>query len=430
MQYRLWTNVILGLYLFLGLGYSLLVPVWEGPDEPAHYFYALHIVWQGKPPPIEKDYEAYQPSPYYWFASGPLWLLNRIDPRLVEYYLPPERHFENVGKPAPVYAWNQQNFRVIWGVLILRWVNILLGLFAIRLIYLALDQFYTNSKPLVLSSLSIAGLLPQFIHIMATVSNDAAAVLAGAFLFWLLGRLLAHSNEVRWNLMAVLAAISLPIVTKMTVLPMSLTVLLVTLVLSLRSRTEPPRKVLLAAGSLIIILVIPLVVIAPFRLEVLLSEIQWRGFYIRPDALTSAYMSRMVIQVVWSFWGRVGWLGAGLPGWIVGVLTALGLAGGLISLKLITSDGIIERKFGKILWLAAALSILMVGKNGLNTPFNQGRFLFPALGVFSLLIMSGWATLLPEKMHKYLPAAIVTGMVGLNLWMWLGVIIQVYFQPW
>jgi hypothetical protein len=33
-------------------------------------------------------------------------------------------------------------------------------------------------------------------------------------------------------------------------------------------------------------------------------------------------------------------------------------------------------------------------------------------------------------MHKYLPAAIVIGMVGLNLWMWLGVIIQVYFQPW
>lgn len=421
--------MILGLYLFLGLGYSLQVPVWEGPDEPAHYFYALHIVWQGKPPPIEKDYEAYQPSPYYWFASVPLRLLNRIDPGLVEYYLPTERHFENVGKPAPVYAWNERNFRVIWGVLVLRWVNIFLGFLALGLIYLALDRFYTASKALMLASLAFAALLPQFIHIMATVSNDAAAVLAGAFLFWLMGRLVARPTDVKWKLVTLLAAVSLPVLTKMTVLPMSITILLAIVVLSFRAGIRPPRKVIFSAGSLIMILVITLVMVAPFRFQVLLSEIQWRGFYIRPDALTGAYLSQMVTQVVWSFWGRVGWLGPGLPGWIVGVSTALALTGGFISLGLTTSDGDIARKFRPILWLAAALSLLMVGKNGLNTPFNQGRFLFPALGVLSLLVMSGWASVLPESIHKYLPAVIVAGMVGLNLWMWLGVIIPVYFQP-
>ena len=43
MNDRLWLGWILGLYGILGLGFSLLVPMWEAPDEQAHYEVALYI---------------------------------------------------------------------------------------------------------------------------------------------------------------------------------------------------------------------------------------------------------------------------------------------------------------------------------------------------------------------------------------------------
>ena len=54
-------------YALGGLGFSLLMPPWEAPDETMHYSRILSYsdFWAGP-----RNYEARQPPLYYWLAAG------------------------------------------------------------------------------------------------------------------------------------------------------------------------------------------------------------------------------------------------------------------------------------------------------------------------------------------------------------------------
>ena len=80
-------------------------------------------------------------------------------------------------------------------------------------------------------------------------------------------------------------------------------------------------------------------------------------------------------------------------------------------------------------WITVGLTLLVVTKNALTTPQYQGRFFFPSIGVLSLLAVAGWFTMLPAQVTRYLPAVTVLLMVALNLLLWFGGIIPVYYQP-
>ena len=82
-----------------------------------------------------------------------------------------------------------------------------------------------------------------------------------------------------------------------------------------------------------------------------------------------------------------------------------------------------------MLWLAAALALLVVGKNALATGRYQGRYLFPSLGALSLLATAGWHVLLVPRAARYLPHATVSLMLGLNLFIWFCELIPLYYQP-
>jgi hypothetical protein len=80
-------------------------------------------------------------------------------------------------------------------------------------------------------------------------------------------------------------------------------------------------------------------------------------------------------------------------------------------------------------WLVAGLTVLAVLKNGLNTINTQGRFLFPAIGVLTLLIVSGWKVLLHPRLRPYLLPSVMIVMVAANGILWFWGIIPVYYQP-
>ncbi|HEX6384690.1 MAG TPA: hypothetical protein VF177_08480, partial [Anaerolineae bacterium] len=65
----------------------------------------------------------------------------------------------------------------------------------------------------------------------------------------------------------------------------------------------------------------------------------------------------------------------------------------------------------------------------LTTPQYQGRFLFPSLGALSLLTAAGWYALLPRRVAAYLPHLILGLMMALNLVLWWGTVIPVFYQP-
>jgi len=143
------------------------------------------------------------------------------------------------------------------------------------------------------------------------------------------------------------------------------------------------------------------------------------------------YIKEMVSQVIWSYWGWVGWLAVKLPGWCVVLLTGLGVIG--VGAAWRKGEG--EKEKGRRSvgewggWLVAGLAILAVLKNGLNTINSQGRFLFPAIGVLCWLMVMGWERLLPERFKPYLVPGVIILMVAVNFVLWFGGIIPVYYQP-
>ena len=129
---RRWLRVIFCLYFLLSVGYSLLMPIWEAPDEPAHFHLAWYLARKDRYATEEKNYEARQPRAYYYFASVIIRGLDQIDLRFSD-YLHPREYKYNIRIAERRYEWNHKNYYFLLGLYILRWVNILFGALALWL---------------------------------------------------------------------------------------------------------------------------------------------------------------------------------------------------------------------------------------------------------------------------------------------------------
>jgi hypothetical protein len=418
-------NLIFALYLLLAAGYSLLMPIWEAPDEPAHYHLAWHRETYGEDPSPEMNYEFHQPRGFYVIARGVIRALNTVDPEFTRFRRPEEFVF-NIRKPERRFHWTDENYDFYWGVYVLRWVNILIGGLALWLNWKALRQIAPPS--LAISALGLSGLIPQYLHIAGAVNNDMLGTLAGALLFYLVIRFLQQPTMVP-GLPTIFLALLLPLLTKLTVLPVSAAVLLI-IGGKWFSRSRQGRLLLLVAGFL----VLAAGLLAFFFPEVIRSaadEIQWRLFSFRRNAFTTEYLKRISSQLLWTYWGKVGWLAVGLPFEVVLLLSGLGAVGmGIQGYRLIRQGATHPQR---ALWLAVGLiatfTMLAVFRNGLTTFAAQGRLLFPTSGALSLLMIAGWHDISSPRVQRYLPALILTLFVICNLYVWLTGVLPIYYQP-
>ena len=422
---RGWLILIFALYFLLAVGYSLLMPIWEAPDEPAHYHLAWHLATYAEYPSQEINYEAHQPRPYYYFGSWVIRALDRLDPELTRFRHPREYRF-NIRKPERRFDWTDENYYFLWGAYILRWINIVFGGIALGLNWKTFRQMAPSS--LSLSALAFVALMPQYLHITSSVNNDVPGTLAGALLFYLVIRFLKEP-AFQSGLFLLVLAILLPFVTKLTVLPVSAAVMLI---LAWKWVFGFSRKrwllysafgILLGAG--IFYLWFPETVQAAWK------EIEWRLFSLRKNALTEKYIRSVTSQILWTYWGKVGWLAVGLPLWVIQLLTGLGWTGMILQVV----DLIRSRTGGLALglwftaWAIAIFTLLAVFRNGLTTFATQGRLLFPAIGALSVLMVAGWHEVLLERFQRHLPALIVLLFLCCNILLWVTGILPVYYQP-
>lgn len=464
------------------------MPPWEAPDETAHYLYAYHLRL-GHIPTMDETYEAAQPPTYYWLAGQILGLLERADPELVR----PSRPKLTPESLYTRYDWNDQTFRITWGAVVLRWLNVGVGFFTLTFTWWGLQQFSQN-RAITLTALALVGLLPQFLHISASVSNDPLANMGGAFLFWLMAVLVTarpEQNVLPYLWLATVAALIFPLFIKLTILPISCA-LLVLVGWQLVSRYRRYWHWVAAGGSLVLLLMLAgLVLVYPESAEFLWRTVRWRLFYIWPDIFDYWPLRDVTRYYVTSFWGQVAWEWAGLPVGIVLALTWAALAGWLTSWRLwwgqparlatvwqavwlvmglavglwwllAQSSGwwagpwfvpatllltllLTRWRHGRVdpagtphalsrpeltaLWLTVWLTLVILFKNFLTTPQYQGRFLFPALGAIMLLVAAGWYALLPPRLAAYLPHLTAALFVGLNLLLWYIRVIPIFYQP-
>ena len=143
------------------------------------------------------------------------------------------------------------------------------------------------------------------------------------------------------------------------------------------------------------------------------------------------YLVTISNQILQTYWGKVGWLAVALPAWVVNSLTVLGFVGAGIHIYKLIKLKAKQPQFN--LWAAtimiALITILAVARNGLTTGATQGRLLFPAIGALSILMVSGWHDVVPERYQSKLPWIVIALMFLLNMALWRFGILPVYFQP-
>ncbi|HEX9839843.1 MAG TPA: hypothetical protein VGA72_10875 [Anaerolineales bacterium] len=424
---RRWLALIFALYFLLAVGYSLLMPIWEAPDEPAHFHLAWTIARKDRYATYDRNYEAYQPRAYYYAASLVIRALDEFNPRFSDYFLPPHQP-RNLRKPIAMFHWTPANYRLLLGVYMLRWINILFGALALWLNWKSIRLLAPEKPGLRLAALALAALTPQYLHIMSSVSNDASGTLAGALLFYLGMRFTSEPSNLP-GLLSILLAVGLPLITKLTVLPVSAALLVIVAwgwFFNLRS-----KRWLVLSGIAVLLSAGIFYIFFPETIQFALSEIQWRLFSFRKNAFTEKYIKFILIQIIWTYWGKVGWLAIGLHAYIVNFLTALGLTGILLQTYKLIRSKTTEPHFNLWLgtWIIGIFTTLAVLRNGLTTSGTQGRFLFPAMGALSVLMIGGWHTVLPERYQRLLPALIVLLFLCCNMLLWLTGILPAYYQP-
>ncbi len=424
---RRWLALIFALYFLLAFGYSVLMPIWEAPDEPAHYHMAWHFVRYGEYQTVETNYEAHQPRGFYYLAAGVIRALSEVDPELTRFRRPDEYPF-TIRKPERRFDWNDSNYRPLWGVYVLRWVNMGFGGIALGLHWKTFKQISPEKTTLCLAALALTGLTPQYLHIMSAVNNDALGTLAGALLFYLAVRI-AREAPAWLTVVSVPLALVLPFVTKLSVLPVSAAVLLTLLWKWFSGRTQ--RGLFLYASLLMLVGAGMAFLLFPEMVQSAAHQLEWRLFSFRDNAFTKDYIEFITSQIVWTYWAKVGWLAVGPPAWMIHLLTALGIGGiCLHAYRLLRSGGESPSiHVWSIVWLIASLSLLAVFRNGLTTRATQGRLLFPGSGALSLLMMAGWHEVLPQRFQPLLPAIVILLLLTCNMVLWLTGVLPIYYQP-
>jgi 4-amino-4-deoxy-L-arabinose transferase-like glycosyltransferase len=136
-----------------------------------------------------------------------------------------------------------------------------------------------------------------------------------------------------------------------------------------------------------------------------------------------------------SFWGNFGWLNVPLSlGWysVLLVATAISVAG-LIRLSILLARKRIRcnlerrRGFAVVLGAAVLCSAQLLGTMVARVQPQQGRYLFPALPAFAILLVLGWFYVVPSRWRKGVPWLVTVGLVLLDTVALVYTIIPFYY---
>jgi 4-amino-4-deoxy-L-arabinose transferase-like glycosyltransferase len=429
--------LIITLFVAMGFWYSLAVPAYETPDELYHYPFARHLA-QGNPLPVQDseatgpwNQEGSQAPLYYWIVGR---LTAGIDQSDFE-ELAITNPRSNMGDP--LYPGNKN--RMLYSAApqplvgsnlalhIARWFSLFLGavtLWAVaQMARLMLPRRYALLPPLLLA------VIPQFIFISASCSNDSMVIAASALVLWWLTRLLTvadrrpvHVSE--WMVLGVLLGIAA--LSKLQGLGLFLLAAGVGLAIAYRRREWR----------------LPLVAFLPVALPALLIAgwWYWRNFTLYGDwsglnhlmTLNGRRNEPLEWDEWWlefrglrySFWGLFGWFNILLPEWIYRVLDGVSVAAlaGLVAASILNRKrGLAPQgRAGRGLLVAwALLSFALVIYWVSQATGSQGRLFFPAIGATVSLLVIGlevWLRYLPLIVQRIGWAAPVLLLLGATLY--------------
>ena len=217
-------TLILSFYILLAVGYGIVNPLFESPDEHWHYFTAQYIADNWELPAVTVDYdewlsqEAAQPPLYY--VLGAL-LIAPVDAQNGRFATTPNP-FATIGDASyrtninrfihtEAEAWPWQDFAR--AAHLLRLFSTLLGLGTLLCMYGSGRLIWPRRPEIALLATALVAFLPQFAFLHSAITNDALIIFLASFALWQIVRMwIDGGNNGRFLLLGI--TIGLAILTK------------------------------------------------------------------------------------------------------------------------------------------------------------------------------------------------------------------------
>ena len=411
------------MFVALGIGYSLVTPPFEKPDEVYLSAFARHLA-EGNALPMQEvgslgpwEHEGTQ-APLYYFLAGRLtsWIdqgdfeaLSERNPRanLGDPLFPGNKNFMLYSGAEHPLA--RANLALHIG----RWFSLALGALTLLFVYLTARLAFPHSAAARLLVTAIVATIPQFAFISSSVSNDSLVVLVSTATIYWLARLLSKPRTepvMGWEWAVAGTLLGLAALSKLQGLVLLAPLGLVALWTARERRSA--RALFAAAASI----ALPALAIAGWW--------YWRNLQLYGDLLGAERLLSIngmrdepldwpgfvgeMRGLRYSFWGLFGWFNILLPTWIYRALdgvTLIALAGFAVAgVRAVARrrGTVVEYAPSRTKALLTFWALTLVASMIYWATFamsSQGRLLFPALSAFGVILVAGllaWLNFAPR----------------------------------
>jgi len=435
--------IIVGLFVLLSATYSVVVPPFEASDELWHYPMVKYIADHWSLPVQDPAnvgpwrQEGSQPPLYYflgalttfWIDTSDMPQARHLNPHVDNGVATPDGNINlAVHHPArEAFPWRG----TVLAVHLVRFLSVLMGAAAVFLTYLIVREVLPDEPALALGAAAIHAFTPMFVFISGSVNNDNLVTpLASLALLMLLKKINSQprSSVIRpWSL--VISYVPLGIVLGLATLAKTTAVLLTLLTaLVVAVRAVRRRSWLEFVIGGLATLIPFLLVVGWWCLHNLRLYGDLTGFNVFLEVLGTREVPADVAQM-WrerysfaaGYWGNFGGLNVPMASWTYDVLNALAVVAllGLIILLLRKIRGrnfLILRPSSFVLCLLWGLGIVLSWLLWWSriTWSSQGRLVFPAISVWSMLLALGLTGWLPSRWRRWAVATFVILLLGLS----------------
>jgi hypothetical protein len=421
---RLFTLILIG-YLALAFGFSIVNPIYESTDELHHFRYIRYIQEFHALPEQRADQprvQAHHPPLYYLIAA------------LASGFIPPDRPalYEPVQNPYYGYRYweinNDNKNRYLHGpdeqwpysgvvlmVHVARWVNIVIGAFMVWVTYqIGLTIFAAGEgsketsrqgKAIATGAAAIVAFNPQFLFMSGAINNDVIAGLFGSILLWIGVMIIRYGLTTRRSIWLAFAfAFAL-----MAKFNLAFALPLVELALLIAAWPTRDWRGFIKANLLIVAFVTLIAgwwFVRNYQLYGEPTGVQrmnelWGG----RNPTESFGLAVSEIPYAWSsFWGRFGYGQIPLPdATYTGALivSLLGLVGLIVAFIRKQFDRIQIKQLVLVIFSALLFAAALFGYMMSSTAGPMGRFYFPGLSAFGILLAVGWTTIFTLRNTRY-----------------------------
>jgi hypothetical protein len=440
-------TTIIAAFVLLGTTYSVVTPIFEASDEKWHYPMAKYIAdnWAlpVQEPGVETPWrqEGSQAPLYYalsaiatcWIDTSDMDAVRHLNPHVDAGATPDGNVNLVVHNPAlERFPWRG----TVLAVRIIRLLSVLMSAAAVTLTYLIAREALPERPALALGAAAIHAFTPMVVFISASVNNDNLAVPLSSLGLWLLIKISNLKSQISNPLCEYLP---LGIILGLAALTKSQTLALApitALVVTARAVRRRSWREFLVGG---LATALPLLLIAGWwywRNLRLYGDLSGVDMFIQilgkrdvPADLPQLWRERFSFLA--GYWGNFGGINVPMAAWVYPILNAIALIAALGLIVAVAKRQISNIKYQKLgtchlifdicnfpfaICLLWALGVFVPWLVWARTTWSsQGRLVFYAISVWSLLLATGLAGWLPRRWGRWAVAAFALFLLGLAL---------------